>query len=265
MGSDPKKYEFNDDRDFIIFLSLLIEITYKYLRIYDNHFHELEEFTRSNTGEELFKLISSENFDLIKFRFNKKYEKKPKINKINYWKYKSLEYQLLTSRNLLLNAFADRTSNGVSYWRFRKEFQKRKSDDENCLKLTEFDENIRSIFNDLSSSRNYEHHLTDAKFIEWRKYREKQLSLSPIKFRWPSENIQIGLSDFVDLRYLLSTYLASKELQNCFKQLLQYMKKDYSKLIGTTMRIEVENVDILAFEDSEISINGIKRHNGKLH
>ena len=51
-----------------------------------------------------------------------------------------------------------------------------------------------------------------------------------------------------------------------FNKLLQYMKKDYSKLIGKSITISklVNDVTTLTVNDAEISINGIERHYGKL-
>jgi len=260
-------YEFNNVRDFAIFLNLLIEITIKHLRKYDVYFNELENFTLSKLDEPLKLLICAKEFDLENSRYNKNIGALKNI-KIDYWELKALEDKLLTPKNLLLNAFADRTSNGVSYWRFRKECEKKaKLDSKFDFKLVEFDENIRAIINDLCSARNYEHHMTDAKFIEWRKYREKQLSnFSDPESIWPSEIIQVDFYEDVEITYLLSTYLASKELRGYFKQLLQYMKKDYSKLIGKSMSInKITHKQALSSKDSEISVNGVKRHEGKLH
>ncbi|WP_312649309.1 hypothetical protein [Aminipila sp.] len=266
MGNDPKEYEFTNIRDFIIFLNLLIEITIKHLRKYEMYFNELEMYTLSKFDEKSVKLICSEEFDLEMF-----IEKKGLLldsMKIDYWELKSLEDKLDTPKNLLLNAFADKTSKGVSYWRFRNECDKKaKKDNKFYVTLTEFDENIRAIFNNLSSIRNYEHHLTDAKFIEWRKYRENQLVNWGIsKYVWPSENIEVVFSENVSIGYLLSTYLSSKKLIGDFKKLLQYMKKDYSKLIGKSMTISktMNHGETLTINDAKISINGIKRHFGKM-
>ncbi|MPM50150.1 hypothetical protein SDC9_96886 [bioreactor metagenome] len=226
------------------------------------YFKELESYTFSKLDEKTIDLICSEKFDL------KANQKRLLDNiKINYWELKSYEDKLLTPYNLLLNAFADKTSNGVSYWRFRNEYEKKaKKDNKFNISLTEFDENIRAIFNDMNSLRNYEHHLTDAKFIEWRKYRENQLvNFGISKNIWPNENIEIVFYENINIRYLLSTYLSSKELMGNFKLLLKYMKKDYSKLNGKRMNIR-KSVEqgTLTFKDAEISFNGIKRHYGKL-
>lgn len=269
MGNDPKVYEFNDVRDFVVFLNLLIEITIKYLRKYDKYYDDLEKFTISKLDDSLRELVCSEEFDLEKYipSRNNRDRKKLISEKINYWELKSLEDKLFTPRNLLLNAFADRTSNGVSYWRFRKECEKKaKLNNKFDFDLTEFDEKTRALLNDLGSLRNYEHHMTDAKFIEWRKFREGQLidSGAPLS-TWPTETIEVNFNNSVDIVYLLSTYLSSRELKNHFKQLLQCMKRDYSKLVGRNVRIfKIEHEDVLPLSDAKISINGMKRHEGKL-
>lgn len=183
----------------LFFLNLLIEMAIKHLRKYDKYYDDLEKFTISKIDDPLRKLISNEQFDLEKYitNINKRDEAKLTSGKIKYWELKPLEDKLFTPRNLLLNIFADKTSNGASYWRFRKECEKKAKDNNNFdFKLTEFDEITRKLFNDLGSLRNYEHHMTDAKFIEWRRFRENQLIDWGITLAaWPTETIRVDFND----------------------------------------------------------------------
>ena len=267
LAKDPKVYEFNTVDDFIVFLNLLIEIAIKHLRRYDKYFKELEQFTFQKLKDASIDLNFIEEFDAEKLLDDKENFIKGIHYKINYWEYKELEDKLFTPQNLLLNVFADRTSNGVSYWRFRKEYSKKaKQDSQFDFNLMEFDESVRAMINDLASARNYEHHLTDAKFIEWRKYREDQLSMfkNP-KLIWPTENITIDFNEFLEIGYLIGLYLVSKEFIEYFKKLLQYMKRDYSKLIGKSIKITRQiHREPLTFNYAKISINEIKRHDGQL-
>jgi hypothetical protein len=269
MSKDPKVYEFNNVNDFIIYLSLLIELTIKHYRRFNSYFKELEKYTFKKFNE-----ITEVSFEEIKeigieslLEKNEIYLKNKDKVELKYVDYKNIEDKLFTPKKLLLNAFADRTSNGVSYWKFRKEIEKKsKNNKEFDFGLQEFDENMRYIINELSSARNYEHHFTDAKFIEWRQYREQQINDSlkqGFYNKWPSENIEIYVYEFLDIELLWQLYFTSKESNESFSQLLQQMKKDYSKLIGKQMSVYYKKIRKQSPTSVlEISINGINRHKG---
>ncbi len=269
MADDPKKYEFNNTKDIIIYSNLMIELTIKHYNRYTHYFQELEDLYLNTfskiTNQELEEVRKYsaeyllENKDILFEYLNNK-----ESYKIKYYDFKSIGDKLNTPKLTLTNLIGDRTKDAVSYLGFRDRINKYNNQcGSEKIQLQELDEEKRRILNKFNNVRNYEHHITDAKFIEWKNYREKQIQKSPLT-EWPSNIISINTYDFVEAWWLFDFYHINKNFKKDIKIVIQQMKKDYSKLIGKSIEIRKNQIDTLPIEFSKISRNGVKRHLGKI-
>ncbi|AKG36184.1 hypothetical protein [Paenibacillus durus] len=230
MSRDPKLFKFDSKEDLIMYMSLVLELSIRHL---DRHKRYLDEFS---------KIIKSN---------------KP----IDYKQYKAVEDKLYSPQNYLLNLFADRSKNSASYFRIRKVMLDKA--EEFHINYVEHEQKDLEIMNDLYKRRNYEHHFTDAKMMEWGNYRKKQLEEHP-EFQWPSEKIEINYNQNIKKEDAMLNYKLAQHLQKGFERLLELLKKDYSLMLGK--RVEVVT-RVLPFSIPKhnlyISANGQYRHLGK--
>lgn len=136
------------------------------------------------------------------------------------------------------------------------------------MELPELDvlsQDMNELLNEMNSARNYMHHMTDAKFIEWINYRKKQMLEHPGVFqKWPDSVITSDRYENVDVEWLWQLVLSQIDFKKSVREILQQMKKDYSCIYGESMRIQKKWIDELDATAFMVSINGIKRHNGDL-
>ena len=273
MGTDPKRIDFQNKDDLIIFLNLIIELTTRHFNRYKDYYDELlnlateqiskisgvekENITEDNIAEVIRKYIATDDFRNNHEEF-----------KYKYLEYKSIDDKISNVQGQILNLLGDRTSKGgVSYWRFRDEYNKMiKKKQIDLPILMEFSDEFNKTLNDLYKARNYSHHMTDAKFIEWKNYREKQLIEAGYKLFqvWPSEMIEINRYEYVSIEWIWQLLLAQINFKREVKKVLMHMKKDYSILYGKSIRINTKPMDVMESSHFEISINGLKRHQGKI-
>ena len=260
-----------DKKDLIILLNLLIELTLKHYYRYKEYYKELFEIAI----EQISKIssikkesIKENNFiDIIgKLVKNDDYIINCGKLKYEYSKYKSIEDKIGNVQGQILNLLGDRTSKGgVSYWRFRNEYNKMK-DKMQLPTLMEFSEEFNCILNELYRTRNYCHHMTDAKFIEWKNYREKQLSEAGYTLFqiWPCEKIEIDRYEYISVEWIWQLVLSQIDFNKAIKQVIMQMKKDYSMLYGESIYTPIKWNEVMLSSHFEVSINGIKRHQGKI-
>jgi len=257
---DKKLYYFKSQRDYTAFLYLLIELAYKHFDRFKKYLNELESYVKSEVNK-----IDGINIEDI----NDDYEKNETLLKclsrysVNYYQFKEIEDKINTTKYLLLNIFADRSRNAASYYRFRDEVKKKRYYEE--INLPELNQEMKEIINELYHLRNYEHHMTDSKFIEWKNYRDNEQSDGGIYFEdWVNPNIDIKFFEEVSMIHLVNLYLHLNELKIYFGSILQIMKKDFSIIIGSSMQINRTNIKgVVSLSSSIISINGYQRHLGK--
>ncbi|PZT51916.1 hypothetical protein [Paenibacillus silvae] len=230
QNKDPKVFEFLTKEDLIMYTSLILELAIRHMDRYNRYIKELEKFIVEN-------------------------------DKFRYTDYKEIEDKLNTPQNHLLNLFGDNSKNAASYLRIRRIMKEKK--EKFNIDYIEHDQDTREIHNHLYKTRNYEHHVTDSKIMEWGLYRKRQLVAMPY-INWPTEEIKINYSEYLEKESVVHNYEAAKQMQDYFKKLLQLMKKDYSLLIGKSMKVSrvthaVSNTNDLF----QISENGQSRHLGK--
>lgn len=273
MGADPKRFEFQTKEDLIVFLSLIIELTIKHNFRYKIYFEELLSLTKKIISDVIEAEIGDISYDdMVKYiailKISEKYKKNANKFKYSYIEYKSIDDKIANVQGQLLNLLGDRTNRGgVSYWRFRSEYNKMVNGKLIDLpELESFSEDFNATLNKLYSYRNYTHHMTDAKFIEWKNYREKQLNQAGYKLFqfWPSDSFEINMYENVSIDWIFQLLFAQNNFRNDVKKVLTQMKKDYSKLYGKHISIRMKWDDVMDCSHFEISNRGIDRHKGKI-
>lgn len=267
MTNPNKIFKFNTKYDFETYMALLIELTYKHYFRFKKYIREFDDYIES----EILKGFESNKYKEYEKLVDQFYETEDisilkrlgvAVKVVNYNKYKELEDKLNTPKHYLLNLFGDYSKNAASYKRIRKELEK--SEDITGIRLEKLSQKMNENLNEVSKMRNYEHHMTDAKFIEWKEYREEQQKGNPNYERWPSNQITIVQHDSIHFVMALMNYKVFKEQSEIFSEIFQQMKMDYSRLIGESMRInKIANKKNLPLQDVEISFNGYQRHIGK--
>lgn len=265
-----KKYVFENREQLIELLSLCIELVNKHFYRYRVYYDELISMAKDKIKEISNKDVSQIDdkdieTEILNVMEHTNYITNHNKYKIDYIEYKSMEDKILNVAAQLLNLLGDRTKKGgVSYWRFRYEYKKLK--DEKQVDLPELEilsQDFNEILNRMYSSRNYQHHMTDAKFIEWGNYRKKQIKDNPGAFvKWPDSVIYSERYEYVSVEWLWQLVHSQIEFKKDVREILQQMKKDYSHIYGERMRVEMPWKDELTSEIFEVSINGINRHNG---
>ena len=260
MAKDPKKLVFNDKDDLVELLSLIIELSEKHFYRYEIYYKHLsDEINKYFPGIKL-----EDKIDERYITYLEEYYKKIDISKtMDYIEYKSIEDKIINVQSYLLNLFGDRTTKGgVSFFRFRSEYEKMKKNI-SLPSLDELPQDFREICNDMYTTRNYMHHMTDAKFIEWKAYRKEQLKTGRFK-KWPDRVINIDICKNVSILFLYQLYKGQTEFYYYSKKILKQMRKDYSKIFGETMAINRRQQASVDLSSVDISINGVKRHKGIL-
>lgn len=272
MAKESKKYNFENREQLIELLSLTIELVDKHFYRYCVYYEELimlaNDKIKEISGFDKLKINEENIYSEIRNVMQlEQYMYNHNDYKINYIEYKSMEDKIVNVQSQLLNLLGDRTKKGgVSYWRFRYEYRKLKDEKNNDLpELEMLSQEFNELMNDMNSMRNYLHHMTDAKFIEWADYRKRQMRENPNIFKkWPDAVIVSERYENVSIEWLWQLVLSQIEFKKDVRKILQQMKKDYSCLYGESMRIQKKWKDELDNSSFEISINGVKRHLGKL-
>lgn len=277
---DIKKYYFDNKIDFIKYLHLLIEYTLKQKGLFENTFDELENMVVKrlslifdtdikNIKKEHIEILIKEKMLIRDDEGNIRAPKNYKIyNKIDYLEYKNIEAKINYYKDILFNAIGDRTKTGVSYWKYRDEVEKKgKSLEIICV---EHNQEIKTIMNELASCRNYAHHLCDAKFIEWREYRDRQFSeMKKVDKSLRQEGIfqefVITKYKHMDVLWLWQLYFSSKNTLTLFDKIFNMMMGDYIKLVGGQVDVTyIEGEDeVMEIDHMNISRKGIQLHKGK--
>lgn len=267
-----KKYLFENREQLIELLSLSIELVDKHFYRYCVYYDELITMAKKKIKEiSLVEMVEIDEKNMVTEIYNirkqENYTSNYKDYCIDYIEYKSIEDKIQNVELQLLNLLGDRTKKGgVSYWRFRYEYRKLK--DEKNVQLPELEilsQDFNELLNKMNSARNYLHHMTDVKFIEWANYRKKQMMDYPGVFgKWPDSVIVSDRYEKVSAEWLWQLVLHQIELKKDVRKILQQMKRDYSRIYGKSMRIEKNWREVLDNSAFEISKNGIKRYNGDI-
>lgn len=209
MSNIPKKMRVETKEDAIFFLHRMIYLAIKRMDRYKN-------------------LINDIN-DVIKKYADKKYIDITIGNQL---------IERMESLNLFLcNLYADETQNVISYVWFRKIVERNICSKED-IKLSVLDEQTLDIINELKDRRNWVHHIPQTTFtseIEFQK--EQGLSETWIKKMQTDFQIDVWCHKYICIDLIKEMKISCERQYADYKKVLQAMKRDYSLLVGKSIRI----------------------------
>lgn len=274
MSRKEKIFKLESKEDFTSYLRLLIEFIYKNLKRHTRYTNEIEELCLAYVKKISPNVKTLKDFDFAELIKDEGYIRSRESIQINYDTYSALHDKVSYPNIRLLNAFGDRSEKGMSYVKFRDMVKKRskKMESENKkddLQLDELTEDFKQELNQCTSSRNYEAHLPDTKFIAQKEFRDEQLreymesSNGNYVVGVNLQKIIINTYEYADIEWLFILYVSMRRNNETFSRLFQRVKKDYSKLIGESMNVQPHRVKSLPFNFMEISFNSMEAHSGK--
>lgn len=139
----------------------------------------------------------------------------------------------------LCNIFGDETKNAVSYRQFRKIIDKKYSQGNDEFKLDPLDNGMTELLDGMREQRNWAHHIPQSLFASQENYMVKNEKVSKELFGklFSDENIYVSVWEYHEIEWLKGLYDSAKDMYEDFKKVFQRMKKDYSTLIGSHMRV----------------------------
>ncbi|GEM_PF-1956461 len=139
----------------------------------------------------------------------------------------------------LLNLFGDETKTAVSYKQFRNTVEKRVKKGQLDFQLDELESDIITLLNDFRDMRNWTHHVPQSILNSQVNYM-KEVTGYPadfVEFNFSQSQIYVLDWEYHDIMWIKELYENSNSYYAMFSKVFQRMKKDYSKLIGKSMRI----------------------------
>lgn len=138
----------------------------------------------------------------------------------------------------LSNIFADHSTAGVSYKKCRKALNKKS--DELSINIQPLPNEIGKLLNDFYNFRNWSAHVPESLIQSI--IINKMIFHQPLQ---PSPMIDIETYSLYEFTWIVSLYRENERLYNDFRKVFSYVKKDYSRIIGSTMEVRlIKNNDI---------------------
>ncbi len=208
---EMKMRPINNKKDAIIFLNQMIVLT-------DRRMMRLK-----NAINDTKKLLE-------------KYNDKDKIETTIYQAYAE-RIECLTG--YLCNIFGDETKNAVSYRQFRKIIDKKESQGNEEFKLEPLDKETIDLLDSMREQRNWGHHIPQSLLASQENFmvNEQKGGKKLFENYFTSDEVYVSLWEYHEIDWLINLYASSNMAYENFRKVFQRMKKDYSVLIGKTMRV----------------------------
>lgn len=208
-----KQFKLENELDFVIYLQELIVRTYKCIQKQKRYLLKLSNYIQ--------KVVDENNGKGIK------------EIKIKYEDYSEFVDMLSGVESYVVNLIGDCTTSAMSYMKFRKMALKRNKKDANKIRIRNLNENVDFLIKDFNRIRNWQNHVPESLLLAEIKL-IKEGGLLP-----HSENpIIINEYQYCTMEYIQDLYDSSYSFYKGVRVVHQSMKKDYSSLIGESMRIE---------------------------
>lgn len=234
---DLKQFKLEEKIDFTVYLQELICRTDKSLLKLKKYIDELE-------------------IEIIEF---KKIEKAGRKNDFNYELYSRYVDLIGTPTSYLLNLIGDQQKTSISYAKFRSLIDKRQKRSPFKVKVRDIDEEIEYYLSDLNRIRNWYNHVPESLLLsEISMIKEGKLnghSINPI---------QVNYFESCEIDVIEDLYETSKSFYNICRKVHQSMKKDYSSIIGESVKIQrviIESPKSMKYFDAtklSADVQGIK-------
>lgn len=208
-----KQFKLEDEIDFVIYLQELIVRTYKCIQKQKRYLLKLSNYIEK---------ITDENTD-----------KDIKEIKIRYEDYSEFVDMLSGVESYVVNLIGDHTKSAMSYKKFRKVVLKRSKKGTNNFEIRELDKKVDFLIEDFNKIRNWQNHVPESLLLaEIKLIKEGKL------FAHSKTPIVINVYEYCTMEYIQDLYDRSYGFYKGVRAVHQSMKKDYSCLIGESMRVE---------------------------
>ncbi|WP_053984877.1 hypothetical protein [Niameybacter massiliensis] len=203
-----KVFKLQEKKDFIIYLNEIIARTYKCLHRYKEYLHEMDEYIKEHKKEGKEKIYIDNN-DYGKFQ--------DCISNIDGY---------------IVNLIGDTQKESISYINFRTIIKKRKNKGSLGFEIKDLDKEVEEMILHITKTRNWINHVPQSLLCSEEKLRDE----GKINFRDISPII-IYMFEECELELLEDLYNQSEENYGYIKKIFSHIKKDYSNLIGESVRI----------------------------
>lgn len=227
MGrEDLKNYDLETKENYIIYLKELIILTHKHMMSHKRYIMELNDILEKNNYKEF------------------------PTAKIDEIVYEDINDKISNVSNKILNLLGDQTKTAMSYRKFRILAQKRMEKGLE-LGLQDLSKEIWTRIDEFNNWRNWGLHVPESLLTARLEFMNEEITSGRAEVP-PKKIITIAKFDYYEARWLISLQEEAKNAHNCYSQVFQQMKKDYSMLVGESMRIEYVRYDVRPTSDLNI-------------
>ncbi len=235
---DLKQFKLEEKIDFTVYLQELIARTDISLLKLKKYLDELET-------------------EIVEIK--KDIEKCGRKNEFNYERYSRYVDLIDSPTSYLLNLIGDQQKTSISYAKFRSLIDKRKKRGSLNVEVRDIDEEIEYYLTDLNRMRNWYNHVPESLLLsEISMIREGKLNGHNIN------PVQVSYFQICELDVIEDLFETSTNFYNVCRKIHQSMKKDYSSIIGESVKIQRVFIEkpksMKYFEASKLSadVQGIK-------
>ncbi|MFA4134465.1 MULTISPECIES: hypothetical protein [unclassified Brevibacillus] len=220
-----KRFDLNTKIDFIYYLRFLIVAVDKRLRGLKQHLNELKrDMERLGVAE---------------------YSQR----KIPAYVYERHNDALQYAPGYLLNLIGDHSESAASYKKFREIAERRISRGADWS-LPKLSDEIKDAIKRLNNARNWGLHVPESLInAQIESAREVYGIDARAEALTNPELIKVNFFTYFNSEWLLSLYHSEMSNYEEFRNVYQQMKRDYSSLVGSSVRIEPVHHDLRPFED----------------
>lgn len=213
MEDIPKIIELNTKEDAIFFLNLMIILAIKRLDRYKLLIQDIDAIVEQHKDEKYIDISIGNRL-----------------------------LERMESLNLFLcNLFGDETKNAVSYVQFRKMLSKKIERGFKEFEIRQLDNETNKILLELKDRRNWVHHIPQTLFTSEIDYlKQNGVDEGAIRKKHTSETITVLIREYHAMDFIKEISNSCKMNYDDYRHVLQSMKKDYSALVGKSVRIKRE-------------------------
>jgi hypothetical protein len=222
-----KVYELDTRENFTLYLRQLIISTHSQIKYHKIYIDELKLIIQQNKLEE------------------------DSTKKVDPYMYIDINNKISNVSNRLLNLIGDQTNTAMSYKKFRY-IAKKKMEKGLDLGLIDLTDEIQTVLKELNECRNWALHVPESLFTAELELLEKAMT-KDIGVKPMSKNpVKITEFNYYEAAWLIDLLRETEHMHNGFSKSFQQMKKDYSTLIGESMRVEYRRFDVRPIKDMDV-------------
>lgn len=159
----------------------------------------------------------------------------------------------------LLNILGDAQSTSISYFKYRKQVMKLAKKGDEDIQFTPFSDEIQDLISDFNRMRNWQNHIPESLLTS-----EIELIREGKFFSHSKNPIELNINQFVTYGYMQDLYNENIGFYKAARKLVQMCKKDYSLLIGESVKItkvfheKPVGIEFLEVSKMSADVQGIK-------